>query len=430
MAKKPRPPLAQNRNARRRGPLVATLALLLVVGTIAAWWLVGRGPAPVALDTLKAVPTGDTVGLAPGDREHLTALRAEVARLRAAAPVDRAALAAAYGALGQAALAHELTTEAESALTNARDLAPRDAGWAYYLAYLYDRAHRPAEAAPLYEATAAVEPDNGAALVRLGETRHAAGQDDAARAALARALQVDPRLARAHYVLGQIAFDARDFATAAREWETVLTLQPTAAVVHRQLAATYGQLGDTARAQAHQALAGARVVEMVDDRVYALRTLQRSPRVLLMRGGDAMAAGRFDEAADLFGRAVNLESNDADAQANLGAALFQLGRSAEAETALRAAVRLDPRHGQAHYNLGALAWSAQRLDEAAAEFTAALAAPTPVADAHLGLGLLAQQRGDCTIAVPHLDAWLAGHPDDAAALAGRAACRATAPMRP
>jgi tetratricopeptide (TPR) repeat protein len=410
--------------------VLAALAVLLLAGGATALWLVRTNPAPVDLDRLLPVPAADTTALSAGDRDQLVALRAAVAAQRAPHPVSRAALAEAYGALGQAALAYELTTEAEPALANARALAPRDARWPYYLAFMYDRARRPAEAAAQYEATLRLEPGNVAALVRLGEVRHAAGQDEPARAALERALRLDPGLARARYVLGQIAFDARDFGAAAREWEATLALQATASTVHRQLAATYGQLGDTARAQAHQAQAGPRVVELVDDRVYALRALQRSGRVLLIRGGDAMAAGRYEEAADLFGRAAALDPNDADAQANLGAALVQLGRSEEATAALNTALGLDPRHGQAHYNLGVLAWSARNLDQAAAEFAVALAAPSPVADAHLALGLLAQQRGDCATGLPHLDAWLALHPDDAQARAGRAACGATAPATP
>lgn len=404
--------------------------MLLLVLALAAWWLVGR--APLALERLRPLPAVDEhaaaaeVDLAPADRAQLEALRVAVDRARESAPVDRFALAEAYGSLGQAALAYERLPEAVAALANAHDLAPGDAGWAYYLAYCYDRSQRPADAAILYEATVDLEPENVAALVRLGEARLAAGEPDAARAALARALAIDAGLARAHYVLGLIAASERDGPAAVEEWERALALQPAASVVHRLLAAEYGRMGERDRARFHAARAGGRVVEMVDDRIYELRTVHQSPRVLLMRGGDAMAAGRFEEAADLFGRAVVLDPASADAQANWGAALFQLGRVAEAEPALRAAVELDARHGQARYNLGALAWSAQRLDEAAGEFRAALAAPTPVAEAHLALGLLSQQRGDCATALPHLDAWLAEHPGDAQAQAGREACGAGA----
>jgi tetratricopeptide (TPR) repeat protein len=57
----------------------------------------------------------------------------------------------AYGELGKILLAYGYLEQAEPALANARDLAPDDARWSYYLAHLYRLDGKPDRAAAAYE---------------------------------------------------------------------------------------------------------------------------------------------------------------------------------------------------------------------------------------------------------------------------------------
>jgi Tfp pilus assembly protein PilF len=69
-----------------------------------------------------------------------------------------------------------------------------------------------------------------------------------ARARFEHALTLDPRSPDAHYMLGWLREQARDFAGAAAEYESALASAPTRAAIRDRLGFVQGELGDTARA--------------------------------------------------------------------------------------------------------------------------------------------------------------------------------------
>jgi chemotaxis protein methyltransferase CheR len=76
----------------------------------------------------------------------------------------------------------------------------------------------------------------------------------------------------------------------------------------------------------------------------------------------AVAAGKYDEAADLAAEVVTATPLRSEAHYLHGLALGNLGRDAEALVVLRKAVYLDPDDGFAHFLLaGALERSGERL---------------------------------------------------------------------
>jgi tetratricopeptide (TPR) repeat protein len=85
-------------------------------------------------------------------------------------------------------------------------------------------------------------------------------------------------------------------------------------------------------------------------------------------------------------RAAELLPDDAEAQANLGAALLDAGQYPEAVRSLQRALVLKPDYADAHSNLGN-AWRSQhRLAEAVSSYRAAIACAPEHAALHLNLG--------------------------------------------
>jgi Flp pilus assembly protein TadD len=107
---------------------------------------------------------------------------------------------------------------------------------------------------------------------------------------------------------------------------------------------------------------------------------------------DHHRAGRFVEAAGLYGRILALSPGRPEVHSNLGAALASIGQHAEAEASYLSAIRLNPDYSGAHNNLGNLLKVMGRLDEAEAAFGRAVALSPDYAEAHSNLGVVLATR--------------------------------------
>jgi tetratricopeptide (TPR) repeat protein len=130
-------------------------------------------------------------------------------------------------------------------------------------------------------------------------------------------------------------------------------------------------------------------------------------------------AGREDEAATEFDRAVALAPDDAAARFHRGRALLRAGRPEEAVEDLTAAIRLDPADPRALAQRGEAHRRARRLDEAIADFTAALALDPRQVGALGSRGQVHRQAGRLDEAVADFTAALAIDPGYAWALGSR-----------
>jgi Flp pilus assembly protein TadD len=77
--------------------------------------------------------------------------------------------------------------------------------------------------------------------------------------------------------------------------------------------------------------------------------------------------GHFSAARARYGRAAQLDPENATAWAGLGAAALDLGSAVEGEAALRKALALEPEDGEANYNLG-VCLAAQKRSTAAFDY--------------------------------------------------------------
>jgi tetratricopeptide (TPR) repeat protein len=103
--------------------------------------------------------------------------------------------------------------------------------------------------------------------------------------------------------------------------------------------------------------------------------------------------GRSEEAEASYRQAIALKINYAEAHSNLGNALRDLGRSEEAEASYRQAIALKPGYAEAHSNLGTTLQAFGRLEEAEASYRQAIKLKPGYAEAHSNLGNTLQELG-------------------------------------
>ena len=419
------PTQAGRSNGRGRWLLVALVGVA-VAGGFGAWPYLRRAASPgtASPQALRPIPWPELSRLDPDDQAQFGDQRTTVEGLQQSDPPDPAALAAAFGRLGQLGLAYGFLDAAEPALANASVLSPDDPRWTYYLGYLYLQRKRAAEAASLLERTVAREPYDVPAMVHLGEAFRDLKRVDDAKRVLNRAVQLDPAAASARFVLGEIAFEEKDLAAAIRHWEAVLTLQPRATIVHRKLAEAYHRLGEEDRSRAHLAQRGDIPVRLADPRIAEVTALRRAASALIAQGDGLMKSGHFQDAEAVFRRAVERDPESVTAHLNHGAALMELGRADGATAEFEAALRLDPTSVKAHQNLGAMAWFAGRIEAAIREYEAALHPAPDDAAIHFALAMLYSQSGACDKSLAHFGPYLRRNPDDTKTLRRQVMCLA------
>ncbi|MDH6223202.1 tetratricopeptide repeat protein [Streptomyces sp. MJP52] len=152
---------------------------------------------------------------------------------------------------------------------------------------------------------------------------------------------------------------------------------------------------------------------------HSVLTPQAQAQAHVARGRHLEPAGREEEAAAAFDRAVALDPENAGARFHRGRARLRAGRQDEAVDDLTAAVRLDPRDARALAQRGEAHRRARRFDEAVADLTAALALDPRQVRALGSRGQVHRQAGRLDEAVADFTAALAIAPDYAWALGSR-----------
>ncbi len=144
---------------------------------------------------------------------------------------------------------------------------------------------------------------------------------------------------------------------------------------------------------------GSRKAQAVGRKARALveRRLQNDPALwgeALGLAADLAKGGKFEDAMNTFQDIVEVSSENADALANVGGALFHLGKLKEAEEILSRAVELDPKMAEASNNLGSLYLFTGRPDLAAPHCKNALAARPGMIEPCVNLCKALRQLGD------------------------------------
>lgn len=209
----------------------------------------------------------------------------------------------------------------------------------------------------------------------------------------------DPDVAALNKLLAdaQAALDAKDYATAAKDFQDFLEKKPDYAPVHFQLGYTYTALGQSAQAvQEYQ-----KAVDLDPSMAEAQLNLGLS----LLQSDPAAAI-------EPLSKAVALKPNQIEANLALGAAYERTNKPADAERFDAIAVKLDPKNFEAHAALARVLLQQKKADQAETEFRAALEIQPDYAPGHLGLSQSLTLQGKSDAAAEELKKYSALRPND------------------
>lgn len=153
-----------------------------------------------------------------------------------------------------------------------------------------------------------------------------------------------------------------------------------------------------------------------DERLWRLTVAQRpdNARAQTNLGYVLSVRGRYAEATEHYGRAVQLAPGKPDAYNNLGHDLVELGRAAEAAPILAEAVRLKPTYAEAHYNLAEALMRLGRFAEAAEHYRTAQRLGLDLTELPAQLGRALVHAGRPAEAVTACEEAARRRPEDAA----------------
>jgi Flp pilus assembly protein TadD len=300
---------------------------------------------------LSPVPLPRLDGLEPAVSDQIREQHRSFIDLTAGKPATRA-LAEAYGSMGQLLHAYEFLEGAEASYRNASRLAPDEGRWPHLLGFLCQQTGRLDEAADFYREASRLQPGDRAAAAHLGAVYLGLNRLSEAGQQFRSITEIFPAVARQG--LGEVALREGKFADAIEHLAVALQRAPQASSIHYSLAMAYRGLGRMDQAQSHLRQRGPGELRPADPIVDGLQTLVRGERAHVIRGRRAFEAGRFDEAADAFRKAVAVSPTSVAARVNLGMALAQTGDAVGAREHLEAALRLDADNVTAHAGLGML----------------------------------------------------------------------------
>lgn len=392
--------------------------LLLLLSTLLLCWPVHDAVADV-LSELPAdlqsrlVPIAE-VSLAALDSDSQEQLRAARARVASAieAHASDADLADAYGELGALYQSQHVNRLASECYTDARRLAPDEFRWLYYSAYLAASFGEMEQAIAGYEAARKMRPEYLAITLRLADAWRDSNRLDQARQAYESLVDSRGLEAAAHFGLGQIALLQRDYATAIRNFERTLALQPAASRVHYTLAQALQASGQQERAKQEYAQMGDALPTFTDPLIKSLLALRQGSHIHFITAMRATRKQDFAAARDAFAAGLAREPDNANARVSYARALYLSGDRKQAQRELHTVVSSTPSSALAWFLLGILAEEDGDRDTAVQDYRAALHAEPGHAGAEFCLGNDSYRRGRYDEASAHYAASVAGAPDN------------------
>ncbi len=260
--------------------------------------------------------------------------------------------ARAFGELGHIYHAYHLNDAAEACYHNAIILDPSSFKWNYSMGYLFQSTGSFSKAIEHYQRSLDSQPNSYLVLIRLGECYRSLNQLTQAKQSFEAAFQVNPNGPAVMARLGEIALAEKNFAEAVEYLESALKSQPAANMLHYPLAIAYRGLGKLEEANHHLSKQGMVGVQPPDLLKKQLSELVVGFRVYTQVGKLAFSAGRYNEAAEAFLKAVEADPDVAGVRINLGAALVKLQEYEHAISQFKEAVSISPENVTARFNLG------------------------------------------------------------------------------
>lgn len=242
-----------------------------------------------------------------------------------------------------------------------------------------DAAFGLSQAVAPYKMAVDENPDSAEAHLNLGLAYLSLDATDEAEAAFSNALRLNSADASAYYRLGGIYYLREEYERAIAVLERAIQLFPDWDQAHAQLGMVHFQRHDYDRAITEFEKSFAL---MMSPDAPQYRTAPSSPQagigtynvepllpahVIYFLGRIAFEQGRVDQAAEHFGRAINLGPPLAKVYFQLGMVNLSKEQENGAEAAFREAIRIDAQMESAYYQLGLLCFKQGRTAEAESE---------------------------------------------------------------
>lgn len=247
------------------------------------------------------------------------------------------------------------------------------------IGYLLGQQGRFDEAEKCYREALRMNDGLAEAQNNLGHILHRRGQIDEAIVCYRKAIAAWGGFADAHRNLGWALLQKGMVAQAEEELHKAIEVRPLSAAGYESLAQAYENWGRQNDAMEQYA-----------------RAIELRPSLVSLLGMGRLYAARDDlpEAVRYLRRAVNLDANSADAQAELGAALARQQRYAEAREPLERAAALRPTSAREHLRLGDTLASLGDQAGAILHLRRATELDDRMGSAHFRLGFIYQRLGD------------------------------------
>ena len=349
--------------------------------------------APSGEPGLLPTPLPPLARFEPAVRVQLEQLGESLGKQIAAGSSEAGSLAAAYGELGMHLQAYGLFDGAAPCYRNAATLDPTDHRWPHLLGLVEQQLGNDEQARAAFLRTLELAADDVAARVHLARLELEANRPAQARTSFEQALALDPTCAACQVGLGRVELLEQRHARALDRFLAAAELAPYANSIHYNLALAYRGLGDDTQAEQHLLRRGPTRAGVTDPLREALRRLPVGSRALRDQAVALARTGQLDEAIARLRQVVEIDPDDADTRFYLGLALTRHGDRKLGGESFREALRLDPAHERAHLFFGSLLASLGDDEQAAAHFEQALAVHPGLTVARIALAKSWQHLG-------------------------------------
>lgn len=279
-------------------------------------------------------PRINLIGIPDGVRDHIVKAWSEADSARKDA--DK---------LGRLAMRYFVPAPpvAAECFDKASKLAPNNAKWSYYEALAFTAAYRRDDAIKALEQAAKVDAKYAPIFLAWGDALLSSDAKAAAEK-YQQAINVDPKLARAHFGLGKADQTLGDTAGAIKHLNEAVKIAPQYAAAHALLAEIYNGTEKFKDAKIHQALSdsGTSAPPGNDPWLFDLFSECSSGTELLEFTEGLAGENRLDEAISLLEGAISRNGDDVTLLHALAVLLDKAGKYREAVTRFRRVLELAP----------------------------------------------------------------------------------------
>ena len=323
--------------------------------------------------------------------------------------------AQASGTLGMILQTYGLAQEAKTYYQYAAELQPTEFRWTYYLGVLEADQKQCDQPGSHLRLALRIDPDYVPAELHLANCLFASAEWEASQELYNQVLKQDADNPDAHYGLGRIQSNQRNYKAAIESFDKALASFPNYGAAHYALGLAYTALGETEKAEEQLHLFEQHKVDAppVDDPLMAdVRALNRSAIFQVQIGIELERQGKLEESAAAHEKALAIDDKLAQAHINLIKLYGEIGRFDKAEQHYLAAIQLNPASDEAFYDYGVLLLSSGKYERAEDALRKAIDINPYYADAHNNLGYLLERRNSISEAAAEYQKAIDNKPSD------------------